>query len=119
MTTVERMQKNLESMLDSAMFGEPIVYIDKDGIRKSIRAFVYRKNMTSQAQKFSGSSGNVVMQYDIEIQISNSALKGMPAITEKSDTVELSIKQNGTTSTVRVMAILSQDPAAWHLGLKA
>lgn len=119
MTSVESMQKNLESMLDSTIFGEDIIYTDANGSQKNIRAFVYRKKARASGQRNDRSANNSQMTYDIEIQISNSSSKGIATVTEKKDTVTLAVKLSGTATTMRVMAILDQDPAAWTLGLSA
>jgi hypothetical protein len=115
-TTKADLEFDLDGILDDDMFGETVTYII-GGVEKSIRAVVYRKGTRPFPQRNESSSGNKPFEYDVAITISNDATSGIPTVTKNRDRVKIPVNLGEAAEMFVVSAVMSQDPAAWKLGL--
>lgn len=117
MTTATELQDDFSNTVDDAMFGESMTYTPTGGAATAVIGFIYRRRLRSRQQRNDGAAGSSVIEYAIEIAISKADIA---TVTVNADTVQ--VYQNigdAAKKTYRVAAVISQDPAVWHLGLYA
>lgn len=111
-----QLQRSFERQLLNPSFGEDIIYtpIDQDPI--PLRAHVYREDYEQQGQRFSHGASSNPVKYSLKIRISSRLVTN---ITERRDTVNAKLKLSSTATTLKVAAVIGQDPGTWLLGLIA
>jgi hypothetical protein len=114
--TALQLQMAFERQLNNPSFGEDIIYTPAGGTPIPLKAHVYREEYEQQGRRFTHGEVSNPVKYDIKIRISSRLVTG---ITERRDTVTARLKLCNAPSTLKVMAVIGQDPGTWLLGLTA
>jgi len=112
------LQDDMTDIFLDVGFEETVEYTLSGGVAKSIKAIVYRdgaKEIESRSER----SHNPSRSYDLAIDVSTDATKGVGTVTVNVDTVKL-YKAIGDTlqRTFTIGGIIQNDVGAVRLGLK-
>lgn len=114
--TALQLQQAFERQLMNPTFGEDIVYMPVGGAPVSLKAHVYRGDYEQQGRRFTHGEVSNPVKYDLKIRISS---RLVTQITENRDKVTARLKLCNAPTTLKVAAVIGQDPGTWLIGLIA
>lgn len=110
-TFKSQLATDAEGMVDSSVFGESIIYTFATGATRTVNAILERTPPQVDPNR-----GRPTAVDTMEVWVPADAVSGVSVVTERFDQVTAMAELDDlTTTTFRVIEVVTQDEGMWHL----